>query len=106
MGSLGAMSSRGKKSYSKDRYFQADVSSDDKIVPGASRPGRLSRAGRCGDPPSSSGVCTNRCSMSAHPRSPICRLVADSCGSRLLVCAVAPHDISGIVRAPNYTVKP
>jgi IMP dehydrogenase len=25
MGSLGAMSSRGKKSYSKDRYFQADV---------------------------------------------------------------------------------
>jgi IMP dehydrogenase len=33
MGSLGAMSSRGKKSYSKDRYFQADVQSDDKIVP-------------------------------------------------------------------------
>ena len=33
MGSLGAMSSRGKKSYSKDRYFQADVTSDDKIVP-------------------------------------------------------------------------
>jgi IMP dehydrogenase len=33
MGSLGAMSSRGKKSYSKDRYFQAEISSDDKIVP-------------------------------------------------------------------------
>jgi IMP dehydrogenase len=33
MGSLGAMSSRGKKSYSKDRYFQAEVASDDKIVP-------------------------------------------------------------------------
>ena len=33
MGSLGAMSSRGRKSYSKDRYFQADVASDDKIVP-------------------------------------------------------------------------
>ncbi|KQT93811.1 inosine-5'-monophosphate dehydrogenase [Marmoricola sp. Leaf446] len=33
MGSLAAMSSRGKKSYSKDRYFQADVESDDKIVP-------------------------------------------------------------------------
>ncbi len=33
MGSLAAMSSRGKKSYSKDRYFQAEVSSDDKIVP-------------------------------------------------------------------------
>jgi len=33
MGSLGAMASRGKVSYSKDRYFQADVNSDDKIVP-------------------------------------------------------------------------
>lgn len=33
MGSIGAMSSRGKKSFSKDRYFQADVPSDDKIVP-------------------------------------------------------------------------
>src|SRR3546814_14446502 len=27
------MSSRGKKSYSKDRYFQAEVTSDDRIVP-------------------------------------------------------------------------
>jgi len=33
MGSIAAMSSRGKKSYSKDRYFQAEVTSDDKIVP-------------------------------------------------------------------------
>ena len=33
MGSLGAMSSRGKKSYSKDRYFHAEVESDDKIIP-------------------------------------------------------------------------
>jgi IMP dehydrogenase len=33
MGSLGAMSSRGKKSYSKDRYYQAEVTSDDKLVP-------------------------------------------------------------------------
>ncbi len=33
MGSIAAMSSRGKKSYSKDRYFQADVLSDDLIVP-------------------------------------------------------------------------
>ena len=33
MGSLGAMSSRGKKSYSKDRYFQADVTSDDQLIP-------------------------------------------------------------------------
>jgi IMP dehydrogenase len=33
MGSLGAMSSRGKKSFSKDRYFQAEVDSDDKLIP-------------------------------------------------------------------------
>ncbi|NUO92214.1 MAG: CBS domain-containing protein, partial [Dermatophilaceae bacterium] len=34
MGSLGAMQSRGQaKSYSKDRYFQGEVSSDDKLVP-------------------------------------------------------------------------
>jgi IMP dehydrogenase len=33
MGSVGAMASRGKTSYSRDRYFQADVPSDDKIVP-------------------------------------------------------------------------
>ena len=33
MGSLGAMASRGRVSYSKDRYFQADVGADDKIVP-------------------------------------------------------------------------
>jgi inosine-5'-monophosphate dehydrogenase len=33
MGSLGAMASRGRVSYSKDRYFQADVATDDNIVP-------------------------------------------------------------------------
>jgi IMP dehydrogenase len=33
MGSMAAMSSRGKQSYSKDRYFQAEVESDDMIVP-------------------------------------------------------------------------
>ena len=33
MGSLAAMASRGKTSFSKDRYFQADVTSDDMLVP-------------------------------------------------------------------------
>ncbi|POH74081.1 IMP dehydrogenase [Arthrobacter glacialis] len=34
MGSLGAMQSRGKNtSYSKDRYFQADVTGDEKLIP-------------------------------------------------------------------------
>jgi len=34
MGSLGALQTRGNKtSYSKDRYFQSDVPSDDKLIP-------------------------------------------------------------------------
>lgn len=33
MGSMGAMASRGRTSYSKDRYFQADAPSDDRIIP-------------------------------------------------------------------------
>src|SRR5699024_12402096 len=34
MGSLGAMQSRGQgRSYSRDRYFQDDVLSEDKLVP-------------------------------------------------------------------------
>ena len=34
MGSLGAMAARGRKmSFSRDRYFQADVTGDDKLIP-------------------------------------------------------------------------
>lgn len=33
MGSMGAMSSRGRKSFSKDRYFQAEVTTDEQLVP-------------------------------------------------------------------------
>src|SRR5699024_5598366 len=34
MGSLGAMQTRnGQRSFSKDRYFQADVPSEDKLIP-------------------------------------------------------------------------
>jgi IMP dehydrogenase len=33
MGSLGVMAARGGRSYSKDRYFQADVARDENIVP-------------------------------------------------------------------------
>ena len=47
MGSLAAMSSRGKKSYSKDRYFQADVQQrrQDRAR-GHRGPGRLPRPAR------------------------------------------------------------
>jgi IMP dehydrogenase len=33
MGSIGAMSSRGRTSYAKDRYFQADVAQDEQLIP-------------------------------------------------------------------------
>ena len=48
MGSLGAMSSRGRTSYSKDRYFQADVSSDSEIVPEGTE-GQVPYSGALGD---------------------------------------------------------
>ena len=52
MGSLGAMSSRGKKSYSKDRYFQAEVDQrrQDRAR-GHRGPGRLPRPALRGRPP-------------------------------------------------------
>ena len=52
MGSLGAMSSRGKKSYSKDRYFQADVDQRRPDRPRGHRgPGRLQGPGLRRRPP-------------------------------------------------------
>ena len=72
MGSLGAMQSRGpKKSYSKDRYSQADVASDDKLVPGGRRgPGALPRSAERRRAPARRWVCGSRCTTSAPPPSP------------------------------------
>ena len=42
----------GKKSYSKDRYFQAEVASDDKIVPEGIE-GQVADRGRCPRSPTS-----------------------------------------------------
>ena len=83
MGSLGAMASRGKKSYSKDRYFQADVASDDKIVPEGiegqvAYRGPLSR-GRA--PARRRPAPVDVLRRRAH-RSPSCRSAASSSGSR------------------------
>lgn len=48
MGSVGAMTARGEESYSKDRYFQAEVTSDDKIVPEGIE-GQVPYSGTLGD---------------------------------------------------------
>ena len=82
MGSLGAMSSRGKKSYSKDRYFQAEVDQrrQDRAR-GHRGPGRLPRPARRRRPPADRwpqpvDVLRRR----AHHR-PSCRRRAGSSGS-------------------------
>ena len=82
MGSIGAMASRGKRSYSKDRYFQADVASDELIVPGGHRgPGALPRPARRPSSTSSSAGCTSRCSTSAPAPCPSSASAAASCAS-------------------------
>ncbi|MFW7414527.1 IMP dehydrogenase [Demequina sp. SO4-18] len=48
MGSMGAMASRGRKSYSKDRYFQSDAPSDDDLIPEGIE-GRVPFKGNLGD---------------------------------------------------------
>ena len=105
MGSLGAMSSRGKKSYSKDRYFQADVDQrrQDRAR-GHRGPGRLPRPAVAPSPTSSSAACTSRCSTSARAPSPSCRSAASSSGSRRPGLKEShPHDIQMTVEAPNYS---
>ena len=82
MGSLGAMSSRGKKSYSKDRYFQAEVASDDMIVPEGIE-GQVAYRGPLGAVAHQLiGGLTSRCSTPARAPCPSCRSAAGSSGSR------------------------
>ena len=90
MGSMGAMQGRGlsgeKRSFSKDRYFQADVASEDKLVPGASR-------GACRTAVSLTrlrtrllAVCARRWVTPARRRSKSCR-PSSLCRSPPLACA-------------------
>ena len=104
MGSLGAMSSRGKKSYSKDRYFQAEVTSDDKIVPEGIE-GQVAYRG-----PLSAvahqligGLNQSMFYVGAadHPRAP-----GEGKFVRITQASLAeshPHDVQMTVEAPNYS---
>jgi IMP dehydrogenase len=105
MGSLGAMQSRGgrQRSFSKDRYFQDDVLSDDKLVP----------EGIEGQVPFRGPL-----SAVAHQLTGGLRAAMGYCGtatiaelqrgSRLVRITAAglkeshPHDIQMTVEAPNY----
>ena len=106
MGSLGAMSSRGKKSYSKDRYFQADVISDDQLVPEGIE-GRVSYKG-----PVSNAVRQLvgglHQSMFYVGGATIPELQERGQFVRITAAGLKeshPHDVQGIVEAPNYSIR-
>ncbi|HET9021016.1 MAG TPA: IMP dehydrogenase [Ornithinibacter sp.] len=104
MGSLGAMSSRGKKSYSKDRYFQAEVASDDKIVPEGIE-GQVAYRGPVGAVAHQliGGLHQSMFYVGAHT---VPELKAKGRFIRITTAGLReshPHDITGIVEAPNYT---
>ncbi|MEO7070914.1 MAG: IMP dehydrogenase [Nostocoides sp.] len=104
MGSLAAMSSRGKKSYSKDRYFQAEVSSDDKLVPEGVE-GRVAYRGPLAAV-SHQMLGGLRQSMFYVGARTIPELQAKGRFVRITSASLKeshPHDIQGIVDAPNYS---
>ncbi len=106
MGSLGAMSSRGKKSYSKDRYFQADVASDDKIVPEGIE-GQVAYRGPVATVVHQLVGGLHQSMFYVGART-IPELKTQGRFIRITTAGLReshPHDISGIVEAPNYTAQ-
>ena len=106
MGSLGAMSSRGKKSYSKDRYFQAEVESDDQLVPEGIE-GRVAYRGPLGAVAHQmlGGL---RQSMFYVGARTVPELQEKGKFVRITSASLKeshPHDIQGIVEAPNYSTR-
>jgi IMP dehydrogenase len=104
MGSLGAMASRGKKSFSKDRYFQADVASDDEIVPEGIE-GRVPYRGPLGNVLHQLIGGLHQ-SMFYVGASTIPELQDRGRFVRITTAGLKeshPHDVQGIVEAPNYS---
>ena len=106
MGSMGAMQGRGlsgeKRSYSKDRYFQADVKSEDKLVPEGIE-GQVPYRGEIGNI-THQIVGGLRAAMGYTGSSSIAELQTKQfvqitqAGLR----ESHPHDITQTVEAPNY----
>jgi IMP dehydrogenase len=104
MGSLGAMQSRGQaRSYSKDRYFQDDVLSDDKLVPEGVEGqvpyrGPLSAVAHqlVGGLRSGMGFVGAATIAQLHERGRLIRITAAGLKES------HPHDIQMTVEAPNY----
>ena len=106
MGSLGAMASRGKKSFSKDRYFQADVETDDKIVPEGIE-GTVAYKGALGTVVHqlTGGLAQSMFYVGAHT---IPELKERGKFMRITAAGLKeshPHDMAQIVEAPNYRAR-
>jgi IMP dehydrogenase len=107
MGSLGAMQSRGTQTpYSRDRYFQDDLLSDDKLVPEGIEGqvpyrGPLSAVAHqlVGGLRASMGYVGARDIPELHERGRFVRIT--SAGLK----ESHPHDIQMTVEAPNYTSR-
>lgn len=105
MGSLGAMQSRGMaRSYSKDRYFQDDVLSDDKLVPEGIE-GMVSYRGPLGAV-AHQLVGGLRAAMGYAGAQTIPELHAKGTFVRITSAGLReshPHDVQMVIEAPNYT---
>ena len=107
MGSLGAMQSRGNtQSYSKDRYFQDDVLSEDKLVPEGIE-GQVPYRGNL------AGVAHQligglRASMGYAGAATVADLKTNGRLIRITAAGLKeshPHDVQLTVEAPNYHVR-
>ncbi len=104
MGSLGAMQSRGQaRSYSKDRYFQDDVLSDDKLVPEGVE-GMVAYRGPLSNV-AHQLVGGLRASMGYAGAATVPQLQAKGRFVRITAAGLKeshPHDVQIVVEAPNY----
>jgi len=104
MGSLGAMQSRGEaKSYSKDRYFQDDVLSDDKLVPEGIE-GQVPYQGKVALV-AHQLIGGLRAAMGYSGAATVEQLHANGRFVRITAAGLKeshPHDIQMTVEAPNY----
>jgi len=107
MGSLGAMESRGQsRSFSKDRYFQDDVLSDDKLVPEGIE-GVVAYRGPLGAV-AHQLVGGLRASMGYSGAESIEELHAKGRFVRITAAGLReshPHDVQMTIEAPNYTIR-
>ncbi|MFN3865953.1 MAG: IMP dehydrogenase [Demequina sp.] len=107
MGSMGAMASRGRKSYSKDRYFQSDAPSDDDLIPEGIE-GRVPFKGSLGD------VARQLVGGLGQSMFYVGARTVDELRERGKFVRITPaglkeshpHDIQMTVAAPNYQGRP